>query len=95
MLDPLRLLKYVSSFSEGRVRIRHPALRKEDVARAARERISTVPGVYSVENNTVSGSVLILYDSARLSRDDLIRMGLDWGGYLDAVQAGKSAEMPR
>ncbi|MDO5484497.1 MAG: hypothetical protein Q4F27_06265 [Desulfovibrionaceae bacterium] len=95
MLKSLRLLKYVSSFCDGRVRIRHPALRREDVARAARERIQAVTGITSVECNTVSGSVLILYDSALLGKEDLIRMGTAWAGYLDAVQAGQAAEMPQ
>ncbi len=51
-MSALRLLKYVRSFSDGRVRIRHPALRREDVAAAAKEKLSAVGGVHSVEFNT-------------------------------------------
>ena len=38
-MSALRLLKYVRSFSDGRVRIRHPALQREDVV--ATERFGT------------------------------------------------------
>ncbi len=94
MLKSLRLLKYVSSFSEGRVRIRHPALRQESIAQAVEERIGSMEGVQSVSCNTLSGSVLILYDSSLLGKDALISLGIAWAGWLDAVQAGKSAVMP-
>ena len=94
MLSSLRLLKYVSSFSEGRIRIRHPALHRESVAQAVQESIGGMEGVQSVSCNTLSGSVLILYDSSLLGKDTLISLGIAWAGWLDAVQAGKSAEMP-
>ena len=54
MLNSLRLLKYVTSFSDGRVRIRHPALRREAVAATAREKLAAIDGVLSVDFNTVS-----------------------------------------
>ena len=78
MLNSLRLLKYVTSFSDGRVRIRHPALRREAVAATAREKLAAIDGVLSVDFNTVSGSVLILYDSARLPKERLVAVGEAW-----------------
>ena len=94
MLNSLRLLKYVTSFSDGRVRIRHPALRREAVAAAAREKLAAIDGVLSVDFNTVSGSVLILYDSARLPKERLFAVGEAWADYLDTVQAGRPAHLP-
>ncbi|MCD7984460.1 MAG: hypothetical protein LUG19_09460 [Desulfovibrio sp.] len=93
-MNALRLLKYVRSFSDGRVRIRHPALRREDVAATAKEKLSAVDGVRSLEFNTLSGSVLILYDSARLPKERLLAVGEAWAAYLDAVQAGRPAQAP-
>lgn len=95
MLNSLRLLQYVTSFSEGRVRIRHPALRRQSVAQAAQKGLSAVEGVQSVSCNTLSGSVLVLYDSSMLDRERLVSLGIAWGGWLDAVQAGQSAEIPQ
>lgn len=94
MLNSLRLLKYVTSFSDGRVRIRHPALRREAVAATVREKLAAIDGVLSVDFNTVSGSVLILYDSARLPKERLFTVGEAWADYLDAVQAGRPAHVP-
>ena len=90
----LALLRYVKSFSEGRIRIRHPALHNAATAEIARKGMLETNGVSSVETNTVSGSILILYDAAVLSRDQLIDMGIAWAGYLDKIKDGKTAEPP-
>ena len=42
MLDSLRFVKYVRSFMDGRVRVRHPALRDAAIAGKARG----LPGAY-------------------------------------------------
>ena len=62
-MSTLHLLKYVRSFVDGRVRIRHPALHNEAVAALAEARMKAIAGVISVECNPVSGSVLLTYDS--------------------------------
>ena len=93
-MNALRLLKYVRSFVDGRVRLRHPALRNENVLQRAAERLRALEGVQSVEGNAASGSVLIVYDSERIPRDRVIALGEAWATYLDNLQAGKPAEMP-
>lgn len=82
MLDSLRFVKYVRSFMDGRVRVRHPALR--DAAIAGKD----------IELNPLSGSALILYDSARLSQDRLIETGCRWADWLDKAARGQAGEMP-
>lgn len=94
MLGLLRLRKYVSSFVDGRVRLRHPALRRQHVADVARKALSAVRGVHSVECNTLSGSVLIVYDSTILPRQRLLEVGEAWAGWLDDVQAGQNPQPP-
>ena len=78
MLDSLRFVKYVRSFMDGRVRVRHPALRDAAIAGKARAALLRVDGVRDIELNPLSGSALILYDSTRLSQDRLIEAGCRW-----------------
>ena len=92
---PLHLLKYVRSFMDGRVRIRHPALLHDHVAHTAKTGMEAVPGVHAVECNTLSGSLLIHYDSSALPRERLFALGEAWARYLDAVLAGKPATPPQ
>ena len=81
MLDSLRFVKYVRSFMDGRVRVRHPALRDAAIAGKARAAL-------------LSGSALILYDSTRLSQDRLIEAGCRWADWLDKAARGQAGEMP-
>ena len=95
MLGLLRLRKYLKSFTDGRVRIRHPALRTQHVADNAQKNLRSIHGVQSVECNPVSGSALILYDSEVLSRQQLLQMGESWAAWLDAVAAGQNPPPPQ
>ena len=93
-MSTLHLLKYVRSFVDGRVRIRHPGLHNEAVAAQAEARMKAIAGVISVECNPVSGSVLLTYDSAVIPKDRLFAIGEAWAVYLDKVKAGKPADVP-
>lgn len=93
-MSMLHFLKYVRSFSDGRVRIRHPALRREAVAAAAKEKLEAIDGVRSTDFNTLSGSVLILYDNDAIGKDRLLEIGEAWAAYLDAVEAGQAGPQP-
>lgn len=93
-MNNLRLLRYVRSFLDGRIRIRHPALQDREVVEVVRKHLSAVRGVRSLQFNPDSGSVLILYDSAELPRERLIAVGTAWAVFLDDVYAGKKPEVP-
>ena len=95
MLDSLRFVKYVRSFMDGRVRVRHPALRDAAIAGKARSALLRVDGVRDIELNPLSGSALILYDSARLSQDRLIETGCRWADWLDKAARGQAGEILR
>ena len=88
------LLKYLKSFTDGRIRLRHPALHNPKTAALVQEKMQATHGVTSVQCNTLSESVLILYDSAVLSKEALIEMGTAWALYLDSVVQGKAATPP-
>ncbi|WP_300707529.1 HMA2 domain-containing protein [uncultured Desulfovibrio sp.] len=94
MLDNLRFIKYVRSFMDGRVRLRHPALQDGRVARLARDGIAAIPGVISVEVNSRSGSALLLYDNSRLSREHLMQAGVAWAVWLDDARNGHIGPLP-
>lgn len=94
-MNAIYLLKYVRSFVDGRVRIRHPALRHENVLRLAREKMTAIDGIQTVDGNSVSGSILITYDSKAIPRERLFAIGEAWARYLDAVNSGKQCAEPQ
>lgn len=95
MVDTLRFVKYVRSFMDGRVRLRHPALQNRQVAELAQRGIAAIPGVEHVEVNSLSGSVLLQYDSRRLSREQLMELGVAWAVWLDEARAGRLGPLPQ
>lgn len=90
----LHLLKYVTSFIDGRVRLRHPALRDAATVAEVRPRIEGLSGMRSAAFNVQTGSVLLQYDPAVLSREELIRQAAPWAEYLDAKARGRAAALP-
>ena len=64
----------VTSFIDGRVRLRHPALRDAATADMAAAVIGGVEGVESVRVNPLTGSLLIFYDAETLSRERLLEL---------------------
>ncbi len=75
--------KIVSSFTDGRIRLRHERLKQPSAAGVIKEKLSHVAGCHAVECNPRTGSVLVLYDAAKLSRDDLIKIGQECAELLD------------
>lgn len=69
----------ITSFIDGRVRLRHPALKDPSLAEAACSVLSGVEGVESVQANPVTGSLLMFYNPKKLSKEallDLAKEGL-------------------
>lgn len=88
MLNNLKFIKYVRSFTEGRVRLRHPALEQPRIAALARSSLEGIPGVMEVSVNTQTGSALLLYDPARIPQETLIEKGVLWAQWLDDCLRG-------
>ena len=77
------LQKYVTSFIDGRVRLRHPSLKASETADMVADMMRSVDGVTDVHVNPVTGSLLLYYDTQVLSRSDLwdmARQGAAWLG---------------
>lgn len=95
MLANLKFLKYVRSFTEGRVRLRHPALEKEQIAILARTSLEGIPGVQEVSINTQTGSALLLYDPSQIDQDTLVDKGVLWAQWLDdCLHTGAVSQPP-
>ncbi len=62
-------------FIPGRVRLRAAELRgQSDLAMHVREKTSQIPGITQVDISTVTGSVLIAYDSKVLARPESLQI---------------------
>ena len=57
------------SFIDGRVRLRSPALRSEKSLAEIQSGLSAYPGVKKTESNARTGSLLVFYDPAAISRE--------------------------
>ena len=73
--------QYITSFIDGRVRVRHPALRLEKNTFPLRELLGMLPGVRQIAINSRTGSLLLEYDPHQLSREDLLSLGSQWDAF--------------
>ena len=64
----------IASFIDGRVRLRHPALKDAATADMVSAVIGGVEGVTSAQANPRTGSLLIFYDTEKLSREKLLEL---------------------
>lgn len=70
----MSVLDCVTSFVDGRVRLRHPALKDTDTAELVSTVVSGVEGITAVQVNPLTGSLLIFYDPETLSREQLLAL---------------------
>lgn len=85
------LQKYVTSFIDGRVRLRHPSLKTSETAEMVAGMMRSVDGVTDVQVKPVTGSLLLYYDTQVLSRSDLWDMARQGAAWLGEETAEKSA----
>lgn len=86
----MSVLDHAVSFVDGRVRLRHEALREAGAAELVRNAAGSVEGIRSVEVNTRTGSMLIMYDTSVLGREDLLRLAETGLSYLPSKTARRS-----
>lgn len=80
------LLRYLSSFSSGRIRLRHPALGKAAVVAEAEAKLQAISGFISAKFTPKTCSVLVLYDAKILSQTELLALAEPFAEFLDAQQ---------
>ncbi len=61
----------ITSFIDGRVRVRHAALRNTENMQVIVDMLGQYPGVQSATPNLRTGSILVLYDTEQISREML------------------------
>ena len=80
----------ITSFVDGRVRLRHPSLKRAEDAELVRGFLASLPGILRVTVNSRTGSLLLEYDPDQISREDLLA-----GQWADFASAQDEAEAPR
>lgn len=91
------LEQYITSFVEGRVRLRHAALRdspENTMAETIHGLLSSMPGVLSVQINTRTGSLLMYYDPDVLEQDTLWAMLQQGDQWLDLTASDNQDTTP-
>ena len=87
----------------GRMRLRHPLLRRPGLNRDLAERLTALDGLRVAESSTTAGSLLVLYDPTRVDRaaaeahataNAAAVLGLDMLGLYTAPAAPSPAPAP-
>ncbi len=74
MSEKASVFDCITSFVDGRVRLRHPALKDSSTAELVRSAVRDVGGITSAEVNPLTGSLLIYYTPEKLSREQLLEL---------------------
>ena len=64
----------ITSFFPGRVRLRAPIFKEEDLVAQARDILQKSAAVKKIEHNPVTGSVLIEYEPSKVPMEKLLPM---------------------
>jgi hypothetical protein len=83
----------IASFYDGRVRIRHSALKDPENLKMFKDAVSGQEGIENIAANPRTGSLLITYDPEKISRDMLLDAAAALQEHLGA--AAKTAKKRR
>ncbi len=75
------LEEYIVSFTEGRVRLRHPALKDAALGQEISTFLLEMNGILSLEHKALTGSLLIYYDAEHITQEEiyiLLEQGEQW-----------------
>lgn len=76
------LLGSIHHFSDGRVRLRHPLFRESGTFDALHQLLCEGTGIRDATFNVITGSALLTYDPAQMSREEFLRQALPLGACL-------------
>ena len=82
----------ITSFVDGRVRLRHPSLKRAEDAELVRGFLASLPGILRVTVNSRTGSLLLEYDPDQISREDLLALAGQWADFASAQDVGGTPE---
>lgn len=89
------LSSLITSFYDGRARVRHPALRDRELAENARALLSAAPGIINVTVNPRTGSLLLEYDPAVLDTAALLQAAEQAAAEWDNLRAEREEKKHR
>ncbi|CAK7008169.1 MAG: hypothetical protein DELT_00331 [Desulfovibrio sp.] len=82
----------ITSFFDGRVRIRHAALKDETAMTTVLALVAEQEGVVNVVPNTRTGSLLVEYDPEKISRETLLEAGMTLEKHLPVPKKATARE---
>ncbi|MBP3730100.1 MAG: cation transporter [Mailhella sp.] len=88
------VLTSITSFIDGRVRLRHPALKNRELMQSVKSLVEGMDGVTAVQCNDVTGSLLIFYDPGKLSREELLSLAEQGAAFLEQSIAPQCTAKP-
>jgi hypothetical protein len=89
----MSIVDCITSFVDGRVRLRHPALKDKATAELVCTVVGGVDGITAVQANPVTGSLLIYYDAEKLTREQLLELAEQGAAFIPGMDVeGAPAE---
>ena len=82
----------ITSFVDGRVRLRHPALKNKKTSDLIASIVGGVEGISAVQSNPVTGSLLIYYDPEQLSREQLLELAEQGAAFIPGLNDETAAQ---
>ncbi|MBQ5727562.1 MAG: cation transporter [Mailhella sp.] len=81
----MSIVDCITSFVDGRVRLRHPALKDKATAELVCTVVGGVDGITAVQANPVTGSLLIYYDAEKLTREQLLELAEQGAAFIPGL----------
>ena len=88
------VVDHITSFVDGRVRLRHPALKDAATAELVCSVVGAVEGITSVQSNTRTGSLLIYYDAEKLTREQLLALAEQGAAFVPGLNGEAAPAEP-
>ena len=81
----MSIVDCITSFVDGRVRLRHPALKDKATAELVCTVVGGVEGITVVQANPLTGSLLIYYDAEKLTREQLLELAEQGAAFIPGL----------
>ena len=87
----MSIVDCITSFVDGRVRLRHPALKDKATAELVCTVVGGVEGITAVQANPLTGSLLIYYDAEKLTREQLLELAEQGAAFIPGLNEEEAA----
>ena len=81
----MSIVDCITRFVDGRVRLRHPALKDKATAELVCTVVGGVEGITAVQANPLTGSLLIYYDAEKLTREQLLELAEQGAAFIPGL----------